>query len=81
MLETIADPDAPRQVRLAAAREVLDRGFGKPVDRQAVLTMNTGGQGAAQLTREQLEAIAAGAFEQKAAQVLEFTGKTPPGDD
>lgn len=81
LLDTIEDDDAPRNVRLQAAREVLDRGFGKPVDRQAVLNMSGPAQGAAALTRDQLEAIAAGAFEAEPAQVLEFTGKTPPAGD
>ena len=81
MLDIIEDDSAPRNVRLQAAREVLDRGFGKPVDRQAVLNLSGPTQGAAALSREQLEAIAAGAFEAEPAQVLEFKGKRPPGGD
>ena len=32
------------KTRLAAAREILDRGYGRPVDRQAVLNMSANGQ-------------------------------------
>ena len=81
LLELVNDEDAPRRDRLYAAREILDRGFGKPVDRQAVLNLTGPSEGAATLSRQQLEAIAAGALEQEAAQVLDFKGKAPPGED
>ena len=81
LVDTINDPDAPRRDRLAAARELLDRGFGKPVDRQAVLNLNAGGDKAEELSREVLERIAAGALDSPAAQVLDFKGKAPPHRD
>ena len=78
LVDTIRNPDADHRLRLQAAREVLDRGFGKPVDRSAVLNLNGSGDQAGTMTRDQLIAIAAGAFEAPAGQVLEFTGKRPP---
>ena len=39
LLSTMDNVDAPENVRLAAAREILDRGFGKPVDRTAILQL------------------------------------------
>lgn len=81
LLEMVNDASAPRRDRLYAAREILDRGFGKPIDRQAVLNMSGPTDGAQALTRTQLEAIAAGALEQERAQVLEFAGKVPPDPD
>jgi len=66
LLRTImADPDQPAPARLQAARELLDRGFGKPIDRQAVLQMNGGTNGTEveALTEAQLLRIANGALE------------------
>ncbi len=91
LLRTIDDPDVPANVRLQAAREVLDRGYGKPVDRQAVLNLDATGAGdAATLSRADLLRIAAGdqgGVEPEQAgrvlEVLDFTRKTAPenGDD
>ena len=86
LLDTIQDRDAPHNVRLAAAREILDRGYGKPVDRSAVLNLNTGNGQPFTLSNDELERIAAGAYDAPSGQVLEFTaknseeqGEDPPG--
>lgn len=84
LIETINDRDAPANIRLQAAKEVLDRGFGKPIDRQAVLNLD-GGTAPAELSREELVKIAAGAYEQRGnAQVIEMPKisdeSTPPSD-
>lgn len=78
LLDTVNDEDAPRRDRLAAAREILDRGYGKPVDRQAILNLNGGGDSPAELTREQLERIAAGAFERESGQVIDLHPERGP---
>ena len=62
LASVLTDPDAGAKDRLIAARELLDRGAGRPVDRQIVAMLETGASGgAATLTNEQLAAIAAGA--------------------
>jgi HEAT repeat protein len=51
-------------VKRAAAEALLDRAYGKPVDRQAVLQLGAGaGEAVEQLTEAQLLRIANGAFE------------------
>lgn len=87
LLDAVTSTEYPANVRLQAAREVLDRGFGKPVDRQVQLQLSNGGRSEGQqLTDDQLLRIAAGALGEQArdpAQVIEFRGKsegTPPSD-
>lgn len=76
----IRDPDAAPSVRLAAARELLDRGFGKAVDRTAIMALSGGGaEEPERLSDGELLRIAAGAGREwyhGQGQVLEFTGKT-----
>ena len=62
--DTIADPDAPIQARLTAARELLDRGFGKSVDRSVALQLNKSADSDTgdDLTMAQLQRIASGAY-------------------
>lgn len=64
LTDVMNDPDQPAAARLAAAREILDRGHGKPIDRQAVMQMTggTGGESPEVLTEAQLLRIASGAL-------------------
>jgi hypothetical protein len=47
----------------AAAEALLDRAYGKPIDRQAILTMGPSGDAVEELTEAQLLRIANGALE------------------
>jgi hypothetical protein len=49
--------------RLRAAEALLDRAFGKPIDRQAVLTMGPSGEAVEEMSEAQLLRIANGALE------------------
>ena len=48
------DETAPPAVRLAAGKEMLDRGHGKPVDRVAIAQINDQAGGGKVLTRDEL---------------------------
>ena len=61
LLALLGDADAPANTRLQAAREILDRGFGKPVDRTAVLNMSARSDSdGSDLTTAELMRIASG---------------------
>jgi len=49
--------------RRAAAEALLDRAYGKPIDRQAVLTMGPSGEAVEEMSEAQLLRIANGALE------------------
>ena len=72
--------------RLRAAEALLDRAFGKPIDRQAVLTMGPSGEAVEEMSEAQLLRIANGALEY-ANQTSGFRGQVidlrpvPAGDD
>jgi hypothetical protein len=60
------DKDASDSARLSAAREILDRGQGKAVDRSVLLNLNAdsdGRSGEAIITDDELRRIAAGGGE------------------
>jgi len=87
LLDAVTNEDQPGNVRLAAAREILDRGFGKPVDRQVQLSLSNTGSTGERLSKDQLLRIAAGALGEQArepAQVIDIArekgGTTPPSD-
>ena len=59
--DLLADKKAPANTRLAAAREILDRGFGKPVDRTAILNLSgQAGDAGSNLSDAELMRIASG---------------------
>ena len=60
--EIMGDPAEPAAARLAAAKEILDRGFGKSVDRLAIAQLNgqATGDEVETLTDAELLRIAAG---------------------
>lgn len=64
--------------RRAAAEALLDRAYGKPVDRQAVLNIGTGSDQAGELTRAQLLRIAGQAIELQAVSAGDRDDPPPP---
>ena len=62
LVEIMADPSAPPRERRACAAEILDRGFGRPVDRSVVAQLS-GQVSDAALSDAQLAQIAAGALD------------------
>ena len=83
LTDVMNDPDQPAAARLAAAREVLDRGHGKPIDRQAILQMGADGGGSSveSLTEAQLLRIASGALqtiEGDGGQVIDLRAVSDP---
>lgn len=63
LVDLLRDNKAQVNARLTAAREILDRGYGKPLDRQQLMTLDVGAIGGqAALSDEQLLRIAAGAL-------------------
>jgi hypothetical protein len=66
LIDLVNNPKTPPNTRLAAINSMLDRGFGKPVDRQQILSMSgTIDSESVRLTDEQLLRIAAGAVGQE----------------
>ena len=64
--DAMTNPKAPLRDRMAAALAILDRGHGKPVDRQQLMTLDIGAIGGqAALSDDQLLRIAAGALGQE----------------
>lgn len=64
ILEIMGDETSPAQTRLAAAAELLNRGFGKSVDRSVQVTLDQNGdRPAKQLTRDELMARLSQKFE------------------
>ena len=60
LVNTMNDEKAALKLRMVAAKEVLDRGIGRPVDRTVVATLDAStGQDATKVTTEELEAIVA----------------------
>lgn len=58
LVDTMNNPEAALKLRIVAAKEVLDRGIGRPVDRTVVATLDAStGQDPAQVTTAELEAI------------------------
>lgn len=63
LTEIMLDSEQPAAARLAAAQQMLDRGHGKPIDRQAILNMGEGANSNPErLTEAQLLRIASGAL-------------------
>lgn len=84
LMDLIEDLDAPKQVRLQAAREILDRGFGRPVDRTAIMALPMGGTDEPdRMTDEELLRVAAGGAIDISphTQVLEFKPKVVRNED
>jgi len=89
LVDTLQDTNAPTSERRRAATELLDRGFGRPVDRQVIAQIGKEShQGSGNsLTSDQLRAIAAGAILDaeghavESGQVLDFPREidTDPG--
>ena len=64
ILEIMGDESSPAQTRLAAAAEMLNRGFGKSVDRSVQVTLDQhGNTPTKQLTRDELMARLSQKFE------------------
>ena len=58
LINTMNDDKAALKLRMVAAKEILDRGIGRPVDRVVVATLDAStGQDAAKVTTAELEAI------------------------
>lgn len=56
LLKVIEDDEAPHKDRVLAANTLLDRAYGKTVDRVQVASINTGGGDVGTLTRDELMA-------------------------
>ena len=51
---TMADEQLPPSVRMEAAKQILDRGHGKAVDRLAIASVNEGSKPVQSMTRDEL---------------------------
>lgn len=84
----ITDPDASYRDRLAAAREILDRGYGKPVDRSVAIQLGNqaGSVDEYQISTRDLRRIAAGALAKleagnRGGQVIDLRPVSAPDSD
>lgn len=58
LVDTMNNEKAALKLRIVAAKEILDRGVGRPVDRTVVATLDSAtGQDASKVSTEELEAI------------------------
>ena len=64
LISLVTAKSTPPNTRLAAINSLLDRGFGKAIDRQALLSIDVSAGQDAQLTDEQLLRIAAAGLDE-----------------